>query len=88
MYLNLLLLHMKMFLLHLVQCFEQLFYNALDKTKVLHLRGLDKDAYYRCSLDGKTYNGAVLENVGLRIDELLAGTGRAFCIMFAKINRR
>lgn len=68
--------------------FEQLFYNALDKTKVLHLRGLDKDAYYRCSLDGKTYNGAVLENVGLRIDELLAGTGRAFCIMFAKINRR
>ena len=68
--------------------FEQLFYNALDKTKVLRLRGLDKDAYYRCSLDGNTYSGAVLENVGLRIDELLAGTGRAFCIEFAKINQQ
>lgn len=67
--------------------FEQLFYNALDKTKVLRLRGLDKDAYYRCSLDGKAYSGAVLENVGLRIDELLAGTGRTFCITFAKINQ-
>ena len=65
--------------------FTQLFYNALDKTKVVRLQGLDAAARYRCSLDGKVYSGVTLQNVGLRFDDLLAGTGRAFCITLEKV---
>ncbi len=64
----------------------QLFYNPLDKTKVLRLQGLDRDAHYRCSLDGGVYSGAILERVGLRFDDLLSGTGRAFYVAFEKIS--
>ena len=67
-----------------VLTFEQLFYNALDKTKVLRLHGLDQNARYRCSLDNRVYGGAILKYAGLRFDDLLAGTGRAFYITFEK----
>lgn len=55
----------------------QYFYTAMEQTKRLRLRGLDRDGFYRCSLDGRVYRGAVLMNAGLRITGLVNGSGRA-----------
>ena len=35
---------------------------------------------------GGVYSGAILERVGLRFDDLLSGTGRAFYVAFEKIS--
>ena len=67
--------------------FVQLRYNAMDKTCVVRIEGLDENAWYRSSEDGKLYRGGVLANLGIRIDGLPGNTGKAVQIFFERVEK-
>lgn len=65
--------------------FVQLRYNAMDKTCVVRIKGLDEAALYRSSGDGKLYRGGVLAHLGIRIEDLPGNTGKAVQILFERV---
>lgn len=66
--------------------FVQFRYNALDKTCVVRIKGLNENFLYRSSLDGKIYHGATLMRLGVRIEDLPGNTGKAVQIKFERVN--
>lgn len=55
------------------------------QTLIIRMQGLDKDAYYKCELNGKTYSGAYLMNAGLNLSECdLNGDGKSISVFFEK----
>ena len=70
-----------------VLTFVQYFYTAMEQTKVVRLKGLDRKGCYRCSLDGKEYHGDTLMHVGIRIPELMNKSGKAVRIFFERMEK-
>ena len=56
-----------------------------ERSKIVRMRGLDTQARYRCSLDGKIYSGSVLMNLGLRIGDMEHQSGKAVRILFERV---
>ncbi len=65
--------------------FIQFAYTPLNQQVVVRLKGLNEDFYYRSSDDGKVYSGAVLTNVGLRMDGIVSKSGYTKQIYFEKV---
>ncbi|MCR5151437.1 MAG: alpha-galactosidase [Clostridiales bacterium] len=57
-----------------------------DLVFYLKLKGLDKDAYYRCSQNGEVYSGALLMNAGLNLSDYPNTDGESFKLFFEKIS--
>ena len=67
--------------------FIQLIFTALDEIKRVRLCGLNENAYYTSSADGKTYSGAALMNAGLVFDGLAGAAGKVETIEFTQIKQ-
>ena len=67
--------------------FIQLIFTALDEIKRVRLCGLNENAYYTSSADGKTYSGAALMNAGLVFDGLAGVAGKVETIEFTQIKQ-
>ena len=53
----------------------------------LKAKGLDEARYYRCSLDGEVYSGALLMRAGMNLDTMPCGDGESFQIYLEAVDQ-
>ena len=65
----------------------QFHFTAADEVKRVRLRGLNENALYRSSADGKTYCGPALMNAGLWFDGLVCAGGKVVTVEFTQVEK-
>ena len=65
--------------------FIQYFYTVKNQRVIVRLQGLDSNAFYHCSLDGKNYRGDILMKAGFEITGIMYKSGMSVRVYFDQI---